>query len=79
MKARVIRGVYIRGKAYPEDAIVELSPIEFAELKNTNYVVAATESAAPAAESKKDAQANEEQLTLEQQGKETTGGRRGRA
>jgi hypothetical protein len=50
MKAKVIRGVYIRGKPYPEGAIVEVNPIEFAELKSTNYVVAApAEPARPAA------------------------------
>lgn len=41
MKAKVIRGVFIRGTPYPEGAIVELSKHEFAELKNTNYVVEA--------------------------------------
>ena len=47
MKAKVIRGVYIRGKAYPEGAIVDVTPIEFAELKSTNYVVAAPEPPKP--------------------------------
>ncbi|MGH7605412.1 MAG: hypothetical protein ACRENK_15630 [Gemmatimonadaceae bacterium] len=42
MKAKVIRGVYVRGKAFPEGAIVDLSPQEFSELKHTNYVLAAT-------------------------------------
>lgn len=41
VKAKVLRGVYVRGKAYGEGAIVDLSPQEFSELKHTNYVVAA--------------------------------------
>jgi hypothetical protein len=48
VKAKVIRGVYIRGKAYPEGTIVDLSPQEYTELKHTNYVVAAP-AEAPAA------------------------------
>ncbi len=48
MKAKVIRGVYVRGKAHPEGAIVELSAQEFSELKHTNYVVAAPAEAPPA-------------------------------
>ena len=49
MKAKVIRGVYIRGKAHAEGEIVELSGQEFSELKHTNYVVAApTEAPKPA-------------------------------
>ena len=48
MKAKVIRGVYIRGKAYPEGAIVEVTGLEFAELKGTNYVVAVPEEPAEA-------------------------------
>jgi hypothetical protein len=42
-KARVIRGVWIRGTPQAEGAIVELSPQEFGELKTWNYVVAVTD------------------------------------
>jgi hypothetical protein len=41
-KAKVIRGVYIRGVAYGEGAIVDVSVQEMQELKSTNYVVSAT-------------------------------------
>jgi hypothetical protein len=41
-KAKVIRGVYIRGVAYGEGAIVDVSAQEMQELKSTNYVVSAT-------------------------------------
>lgn len=50
MQAEVIRGVYIRGKAYPEGAIVELSKQEFLELKGWNYVREAPPPAAAPAE-----------------------------
>ncbi len=41
--AKVIRGVYIRGKGYREGEIVELSGQEFGELLTSHYVVAAPE------------------------------------
>jgi len=41
IRAKVIRGVYIRGKGYAEGAIVELSGQEFGELLTSNYVIAA--------------------------------------
>lgn len=57
MKAKVIRGVFIRGKAHAEGAIgsvgkkqdgdaFELTPQEFNELKASNYVVAHVETPA---------------------------------
>jgi hypothetical protein len=48
--AKVTRGVMVRGKAHAEGAVLpiaerpkdqnEISPLEYAELKHTNYVVA---------------------------------------
>jgi hypothetical protein len=49
-KAKVIRGVYIRGTAYGEGSIVDVSTQEFQELKSTNYVVMATPEEVAAAE-----------------------------
>jgi len=43
VKAKIIRGVLIRGTAHPEGAIVEVTPLELAELAATNYAVAAPE------------------------------------
>jgi len=52
VKAKVIRGVYVRGTAYPEGAIVEVTPIELAELKATNYLVEAREEPAQQVEAR---------------------------
>lgn len=38
MKAKVLRGVYIRGTPHPEGAIVEVTPHEYAELRTYNYL-----------------------------------------
>ena len=45
IKAKVIRGVYIKGIGYKEGAVVDLDGQTFGELLTANYVIAATEDA----------------------------------
>lgn len=52
IKAKVIRGVYIKGVGHKEGAIVELDGQTFGELLTANYVVAVQD--APASEPKGD-------------------------
>ena len=53
VKAKIIRGVLVRGTGYPPDAIVDVTPLELAELRATNYAVAATPAEVAAAEQPK--------------------------
>jgi hypothetical protein len=38
VKVKVIRGVYIKGRAYAEGAIVEVTEADYGELKSARYV-----------------------------------------
>lgn len=47
VRARVTRGVYIRGKAYAPGTVLTLPRLEFIELRSHNYVVEAGPEPAP--------------------------------